>query len=160
MRVWVDADSCPKNVRDLLIKAAGKRRISMVFVADRLIPLPHSRYVAFRLVQTGTNRADAEIVKEAQPTDLVISRDIPLASRLVASGIRVIDDRGHVYCEENIGERLSMRNLMCGLREEGIQAERTYPAGPRELKAFADAFDREITRLSKSVLCQNRAKTQ
>lgn len=150
MRVWVDADSCPKDVRDLLIKAAGKRKLSMVFVADRPVALPETRNIEFRLVETGINSADGEIAGDARAGDLVITRDIPLAARLVKAGVRAIDDRGFVFSEKNIGERLSMRNLMYGLREAGIQAERAKPAGRQDLKAFADAFDREITRLLKA----------
>jgi len=147
MTCWVDADSCPRNIRELLIKAAGKRKIRMVFIADRRILLPESPYLVFRLVETGADQADREIVREAQKGDLVITRDIPLAARIVRSGVCAIDDRGFVFSEENIGERLSMRNLMYELREGGIQAERTKPPGKKELKAFADAFDREVTRL-------------
>jgi len=149
MTVWVDADSCPRNVRALLVKAAGKRKICMVFVADRPIPLPASQHISFRLAETGADSVDTEITARVRAGDLVITRDIPLAARLVESGAGAIDDRGFVFSEKNIGERLSMRNLMYGLREGGVQAERTRPAGRRELKAFADSFDREVTRLLK-----------
>jgi uncharacterized protein len=149
MTVWVDADSCPKPVRDLLIKAADRRMLHMVFVADRKLPLPSSPYIASRIVETGTDHADLEVVAAAKEGDLVITRDIPFAAVLVKSGIKAIDDRGYVFSDDNIGERLSMRNLMYGLREGGIQAERARPASPRDLKAFADAFDREVTKLLK-----------
>ncbi len=149
MTVWVDADSCPINVRKIVIKASMKRKIPTVFVADRRIPLPASPHIDFREVEPGVDRADAEIIEHAQPGDLVITRDIPLAANLVKSGVSAIDDRGYVFTESNIGDRLSMRNLMYDLREAGVQAERTRPPGQRELKAFADSFDREITRLIK-----------
>lgn len=150
MTIWVDADSCPKAVRDLLIRASGKRMLQMVFVADRRLPLPGSPYITSLIVETGTDRADMEVAAGASVGDLVITRDIPLAARLVKAGITAIDDRGFVFSEENIGERLSVRNLMYELREGGIQPERTKPAAPKDLKAFADAFDREVTRLLKS----------
>lgn len=150
MTIWVDADSCPKPVRELLIRAADRRLLQMVFVADRKLPLPQSPYIFSRVVETGTDHADMEVVAEAKPGDLVITRDIPLAARLVKSGISAIDDRGFVFSEDNIGERLSVRNLMYDLREGGIQPERTKPASQKDLKAFADAFDREVTRLLKS----------
>ncbi len=149
MIVWIDADSCPKNIRDLLVKAADNRKIPMVFVADRPLPLPSSSYISFRQVETGADSVDSEIEDHVQPGDLVITRDIPLAARLVRSGSSAIDDRGFVFSGENVGARLSMRNLMYDLREGGMQPERTRPAGTRELKAFADAFDREVTRLLK-----------
>jgi uncharacterized protein YaiI (UPF0178 family) len=149
MTVWVDADSCPRNTRELLIRTAEKRNLSMIFVADRHLSLPEKPNITFRLVEKGPDQADGEIIGGALAGDLVITRDIPLAARLVRSGIAVIDDRGFVFSESNIGDRLSMRNLMYELREGGIQPERTKPPGPRELKAFADALDREITRLIK-----------
>ena len=150
MTVWVDGDSCPKPVRDLLIKAAERRKLHMVFVADRKLPLPPSAFIDFQVVESGTDRADSIVVDNAAAGDLVITRDIPLAAKVVDSGITAIDDRGFVFTDDNIGERLSMRNLMYDLREGGIQAERARPAGPRDLKTFADAFDREVTRLLKS----------
>lgn len=149
MTVWVDADSCPIHVRKIVIKAAMNRKVPTVFVADRRIPLPTSPYINFREVEPGADSADAEIIEHAQAQDLVITRDIPLAANLVRSGVRAIDDRGSVFTENNIGDRLSMRNLMYELREGGVQAERTRPPGQRELKAFADSFDREVTRLLK-----------
>jgi len=149
MTIWVDGDSCPKPVRDLLIRAANRRKLFTVFVADRKLPLPSSEYISSRVVETGADRADLEVAGEAKPGDLVITRDIPLAAGLVKSGITAIDDRGFVFSEENIGERLSVRSLMYDLREGGVQAERTRPASQRDLKTFADSFDREITKLLK-----------
>ena len=87
------------------------------------------------------------IAGRVKAMDLVITRDIPLAEQLVKSGVTAIDDRGYVFTQDNIGERISLRNLMYDLREEGIHHERTKPADKRDLKAFADAFDREITKL-------------
>jgi uncharacterized protein len=148
--VWVDADSCPKVAREILTRAAQKRRIPMVFVADRRIPLPDSRYISEIIVESDTDSADREIVKGATTEDLVITRDIPLASELVRSGVSAIDDRGAVFDADNIGVRLSMRNFMYELRESGIHAERTRPATKRDVAAFANALDRELTRLLRS----------
>jgi uncharacterized protein len=148
--VWVDADSCPKVAREILTRAAQKRRIPMVFVADRRIPLPDSRYISEIVVESDTDSADREIVKGATTEDLVITRDIPLASELVKGGVSAIDDRGAVFDANNIGVRLSMRNFMYELRESGIHAERTRPATKRDVAAFANALDRELTRLLRS----------
>ena len=150
MTVWVDADSCPKVAREILTRAAQKRRIPMVFVADRRIPLPDSRYIREIIVEPDTDSADREIVKGATSKDLVVTRDIPLASELVKGGVSAIDDRGAVFDQDNIGVRLSMRNFMYELRESGIHAERTRPATKRDVAAFANALDRELTRLLKT----------
>ncbi len=121
----------------------------MVFVADRRIPLPESKYIQSIIVEPDTDSADREIVRGATKMDLVITRDIPLASVLVKGGVSAIDDRGAVFGADNIGARLSMRNFMYELRESGIQAERTRPATSRDVAAFANALDRELTRLLK-----------
>jgi uncharacterized protein YaiI (UPF0178 family) len=83
----------------------------------------------------------------ARPGDLVITRDIPLARRLVDVSILVMDDRGQVYTAENIRERLSIRDFMVGLAENGLRSDRTAQYGKRELKAMADSLDRTLTRL-------------
>ncbi len=94
--------------------------------------------------------ADDYIVDHADSRDLVVTRDIPLAKRLVDKGIRVINDRGNVYTELNINERLSMRNLMLELFNNGITPEKTGQFGRKELQDFANALDREVTKLTKA----------
>jgi uncharacterized protein YaiI (UPF0178 family) len=91
--------------------------------------------------------ADNRIVALASSGDLVITRDIPLASRLVEAAIMVMDDRGRVYTRENIRERLSLRDFMVGLAENGLGKDRIASYGKRELKAFADSFDRVLAQL-------------
>jgi uncharacterized protein YaiI (UPF0178 family) len=91
--------------------------------------------------------ADNRIVALARSGDLVITRDIPLASRLVEAAIMVMDDRGRVYTRENIRERLSLRDFMVGLAENGLGKDRIASYGKRELKAFADSFDRVLAQL-------------
>jgi uncharacterized protein YaiI (UPF0178 family) len=95
----------------------------------------------------GEGSADNRIVELARPGDLVITRDIPLAQRLVDAFVLVMDDRGQIYTRENIGERLSIRNFMVGLAESGLRGERTASYGSKDLKALADSLDRVLTRL-------------
>ena len=103
--------------------------------------------LASRLVEAQVSVIDDRIVELAEPGDLAITRDIPLASRLVEAQVSVIDDRGRLYSKENIRERLSLRDFMVGLAEHGLGPERIASYGKRELKAFADGFDRELQRL-------------
>jgi uncharacterized protein YaiI (UPF0178 family) len=86
-------------------------------------------------------------VELAEQGDLVLTRDIPLASRLVEASVMVMDDRGGTYTRENIRERLSLRDFIVGLAENGLGADRSPSYGKKELKAFADSFDRILTRL-------------
>ena len=95
----------------------------------------------------GADAADDRLVELAEPGDLAICRDIPLAKRLLEKGAAVIDDRGRIFTRENIGELLSMRNFMVGLAENGLGMERSANYGKREFKSFADSLDRLLTKL-------------
>lgn len=147
MTIWVDADSCPVPVRELICRAGKRLSLPVVYVANRDIPRPDDHPVTMILADSSPDAADDHIVAHASQGDLVITRDIPLANRLVDNNIRVINDRGIVYTSENVSERLSMRNFMLELYSNGLSPERTGQFGKRELNAFANALDREITRL-------------
>ena len=147
MQIWVDADACPGVVRDIIIRAAVKKKIVAVFVANKKLMLPESECVQLIVVSEGPDVADAHIVSNAVISDLVISQDIPLAYALVTKGITVIDPRGKVHTEDNIGDRLSVRDLMTGLRESGEIRGGPQQFGEKEKQAFASSFDRELTRL-------------
>ena len=149
MIIWIDADSCPRQVRDLICKTGIRLNLTVNFVANRPIPMNESVLFHMILADSSPDAADDYIVEHAESGDLVITRDIPLAKRLVDRGIRVINDRGNVYTEININERLSMRNLMLDLYNNGIYPEKTGQFGKKELQEFANALDREITKLGK-----------
>lgn len=149
MTLWVDADSCPRQVRDLVLKTGCRRKLPVRFVANRPIPAPTEYPFEMTVADTTPDAADDYIVEHAEALDLVITRDIPLAKRLVDAHVAVINDRGNVYTETNINERLAMRNLMLELFNNGITPEKTGSFGKKEIQDFANALDREITRLSK-----------
>lgn len=149
MTIWVDADSCPRQVRDLACKRGALHANRVVFVANRDIPREGFPDVEMVIADATPDAADDYIVEHAERHDLAITRDIPLASRLVDRGISVINDRGTTYTESNIRERLSMRNFMMDLYNNGYMPEKTGQFGAREVRDFANALDREITRLAK-----------
>ncbi|HCM25272.1 MAG: YaiI/YqxD family protein [Treponema sp. GWB1_62_6] len=149
MMIWVDADSCPRIVRDVVVRAARRTGIPAIFVANRPLPGLGGGPVSFELCPKTDGAADDHIVLKAKPGDLVVTRDVPLAARLVESGVIAVNDRGTVYTSENIRERLSVRDLIVGLANDGIMTERSREYGNKELKAFADGFDRELRRLAK-----------
>ncbi len=150
MRIWVDADSCPRQVREIIARAAVRRRIETLFVANRALPDAGGASISFVRVGKAEGEADAYIVDHALPPDLVVTRDIPLATALVEGGLRVLNDRGELYTAENVRERLSVRDFMYELRSSGLTPERTGRFGGRETKAFADAFDRELAKAAKA----------
>lgn len=150
MKLWVDADSCPKQVRDLVLRTGYRRRMPVHFVANRPIPGPSEYQYEMTIADATPDAADDYIVEHVLEGDLVISRDIPLAKRLVDRGVTVLNDRGTVYTERNIGERLATRNLMLELYNSGFTPEKTGTFGKKEMQEFANALDREITRITRS----------
>jgi uncharacterized protein YaiI (UPF0178 family) len=149
MRIYVDADSCPRQARELVLRSSIRTKVPAVFAANRPIPGISGDNITMEICPPGEGSADNRIVELAGPGDLAVTRDIPLAERLITAGVLVLDDRGRIYTAENIRERRSLRDFMVGLAENGLGAERWPNYGKKELKAFADSFDKELTRLAK-----------
>lgn len=150
MKIWVDADAFPTAVKDVVVKAAHKLGVATVFVANKATMVPESVHISTVLVSAGSDVADQYICEHAEQGDLAITHDILMASKLVAKGVVVIDPRGDCYTEENIAERVSIRDLMHGLRSAGEIGGGPGQFGDKEKRKFANAFNREITRLLKS----------
>ena len=149
--VWVDADACPREARELLYRVAVRRALPVILVANTYMTIPELENVTFQLVPGDFNAADDYIVEHSAKSDLAITGDIPLASRLIERGVLVMNTRGEELTPASIGERLAMRNLMEGLRSAGIQT-----GGPKEfdradLQRFANALDRVLTRRLKDL---------
>ena len=149
MTLWVDADACPGTIKELIIRTATRLKIPAIFVANKYIRIPESIYVSSRRVETDPEAVDAHITKSAQAGDVVVTQDIPLASALVPGGVIVISTRGDLLTQENIGERLSVRNLMQDLREAGGITPGPKEFSQKDRQRFADTLDRVLTRLSK-----------
>ncbi|MHB9291482.1 hypothetical protein Holit_00559 [Hollandina sp. SP2] len=147
MKILVDADSCPRPVREAVVRAARRTGIEAVFAANRRIPGIAGDKAVMELCPVGEGTADDRMVELARAGDLAVTRDIPLACRLVEGSIRVIDDRGRVYTQENLREYRSLRDFMFGLAKNGLIGERSRTYGKREIKAFADSFDRLLSQL-------------
>ena len=142
MHIWVDADACPAVIKDILYRAAERRKLRLTLVANKLLRVPASPYIRAVQVPRGIDVADSHIVGEIAAGDLVVTADIPLAADVVAKGAHALNPRGELYSAENIQERLALRNYLDELRGAG---ERT--GGPAALdnadrKRFADQLDR------------------
>jgi uncharacterized protein len=146
MQIWVDADGCPGEVKDLLYRAATRRKMLVTLVANQPLRTPVSPFINSVRVGEGTNVADRYIVGVVAPGDLVITADIPLAADVVAKGGQALDPRGELYTEANVGQRLASRNLLDGLRGEGLITGGPANFGPRERQAFANNLDRWLTK--------------
>jgi uncharacterized protein len=146
MTIWVDADACPQPVREILFRAAERVGIPVTLVANRPVPTPPSRYVRSIRVSSGFDVADNEIVRSLAPGDLVVTADIPLAAQVIARGGQALDPRGALYTDQNVRERLNLRDFMDTLRSSGVRTGGPAAFGPRERQAFANALDSWLAR--------------
>jgi uncharacterized protein YaiI (UPF0178 family) len=146
VKIFVDADACPAAVKEMVIRAAERLAVRAVFVANKDLRLPPSRQVSAVRVAMGLDVADGYIARAVEAGDLAVTADIPLAAALVARGAVVLDLRGTVYTEENVGEALALRNFHRDLREEGVMGGGPSGFGPRQARDFAGAFDRELSK--------------
>ena len=150
MRIWIDGDGCPKSIRKIIIKAGERRKIPVIFISDRSLPELKRSWGELVLVESGDQAVDRYLTQVVKKDDLVITKDIPLAADCIEKGALVMDDRGNLYTEDNIGERLSTRNFLSRLRESGVGTSTgSFEYGKREVKAFSDLLDRTLTRLSR-----------
>jgi uncharacterized protein YaiI (UPF0178 family) len=148
MRVWIDADAAPREVKEIVFKTAKRLSVEAVLVANQWLTAPPGNpFVTVVRVDGGMDIADRHIAEQAEPGDLAVTADIPLAARLVEKQVLVIDPRGEEYTEENIGDRLAVRDLMDGLRGAGmLDPGGPRPYSPKDRQAFSATLDRVLTR--------------
>jgi uncharacterized protein len=146
MQIWVDADGCPGEIKELLFRAAKRCKILVTLVANQPLHVPRSPFITSICVPQGANVADRHIVGLVEPGDLVISADIPLAADVVAKGGQTLDPRGELYTDANVGERLASRNLLDGLRGEGLIMGGPANISPRNRQEFANQLDRWLAK--------------
>ena len=141
MQIWVDADACPKAVKDVLYRVANRTKTLTTLVANQFLQTPPSRYITSLQVKSGFDVADNEIVKRLKPDDLVITSDIPLAYEAIEKGGHAINPRGERYTRENIKDRLTRRDVMDTLRASGIDTGGPAALNSRDIQAFANQLD-------------------
>jgi len=146
MQIFIDGDACPAAIKEILYRAAERRGIPLVLVANQKIAIPESDYISGIVVDAGPDIADYRIVELAEKGDLVISADIPLADRVIGKGAYVIDPRGDIFTAENIKERLAVRDLMADLRNGGMETGGPPAFSQKDRKAFADQLDRFLAK--------------
>jgi hypothetical protein len=150
MRLWVDADATPRDVKEIVQRVAHRLEIETVFVANQRMATPPSNpFVTAVRVDGGPDAADQYIVEHAVAGDVAITADIPLAAILVPLGILVVDPRGEQYSADNIGERLAIRDFMDGVRGAGVETGGARPYAATDKQRFANALDRILTRLAR-----------
>ncbi|MGA1195244.1 MAG: YaiI/YqxD family protein, partial [Candidatus Latescibacterota bacterium] len=149
MKIWLDADGCPNDVKDCVFKASTRTETAVILVADRWVKLPPHPHLQMIVVNSGFNAADDYIADNAVPGDLVVTDDIPLAHRCVSKEVTTLSRRGQEFNSANIGERLATRDLMEGLRNSGMITGGPAAYSANDKKKFAETFDRLLTQLKK-----------
>ena len=149
MHIWVDADACPVVIKDILFRAAQRWQVPVTLVANQPLSTPPSPLIRAVQVPRGFDVADAHIVERAEPGDLVITADIPLAADVLAKGAMALNPRGERYPPETIRERLAVRDMMEELRASGIDTGGPSSFSQADRKAFANQLDTLLARLNK-----------
>ena len=147
MKLWLDADAAPVAVKEICYRASDRLKVETVLVANMRLQLPLGyAFLSSVRVDASADAADRYIAEQSEAGDVAVTQDIPLAALLVPKGVLTIDPRGEVFTAESVGERLSVRNFMEGLRSTGVDTGGHSAYGPREKQAFANALDRALTR--------------
>ena len=146
MKIWVDADACPAVVKDILYRAANRTQTPLTLIANRMLRVPPSPWIRALQVPAGFDVADRRIAEEANPGDLVVTADIPLAAHVVAKGALALDPRGELLDADTIQERLTMRNFMEELRSSGVDTGGPAAFSTADARAFAQRLDAFLAR--------------
>ena len=149
MKIWVDADACPGEIKELLYRAAKRTSTQVTLVANQPLHTPRLEFTDSLLAPAGANAADRRILELLEAGDLVITADIPLAAEVVAQGGEALDPRGQLYTNTNVGERLAMRNLLDELRADGQVTGGPANFNAKDRQEFANQLDRWLTKAKK-----------
>ncbi len=146
MQIWVDADACPRVIKDILYRAAERKKVKLTLVANQPLQTPTSPFISSMVVGSGFDVADDKIVELMQTGDLVITADIPLAAAAIEKNGHALNPRGEFYTEDNIKERLAVRNMLDELRGCGIETGGPSAFSSCDKQAFANQLDRFLAK--------------
>ena len=147
--IWVDADACPRVIKEILYRAAVRVEMPLILVANQPLQVPPSPWIRTQQVSQGFDVADDHIVSRVAEKDLVVTADIPLAAELIDKGAQVISPRGERFTANNIRQRLNMRDFMDTMRSSGEITGGPPALGPRDRQAFANALDQILARCAR-----------
>jgi uncharacterized protein YaiI (UPF0178 family) len=141
MHIWVDADACPKVIKEILFRAATRTETALILVSNHELSAPPSPFISKMQVPQGFDVADKKIIENIQAGDLVITADIPLADAVINKEGIALNPRGERYSKSNIKERLALRNFSTDLRSTGVRTGGPATLSKREIHHFANALD-------------------
>ena len=150
MIIWIDADACPRPIKQIVYRASERLGIAIRLVANVEMRKPDSPLVSVIKVEAGFDVADKYITQNVSPDDIVITADIPLAADVVLAGAIAIDPRGKIYSKETIGDILPMRNLLMEMRDSGMNMGGPPPFNPNNSRDFAASLDRLLSQRLRS----------
>lgn len=150
MQIWIDADACPKVVKDIVLRASERLKLPVILVANQYLPKPPSPHVRTVQVEAGFDMADNYIVRESAPGDVVITADIPLAAELVDKKVHALNPRGELYTAENVRQRLNMRDFFETMRSSGLQSGGPPPLSASDRMRFGNALDKLLAQASRA----------
>jgi len=146
MHIWVDADACPKVIKEMLFRLAERTGVELTLVANQRLTVPRRANIHSLQVAAGLDGADKEIIKRMAVGDVVITADIPLAAEAIAKKGVALNPRGELYTAENIRSILSLRDFMEGLRASGVETGGPASLSQSDRQAFANQLDRLLTK--------------
>jgi len=147
--IYVDSDACP--VKQEVCRVAKRCRINVIFVSNSPMRIPDQEGVKLVVVDGQLDAADDFIAEHVTNDDIVVTADIPLASRCVKSGAQVIGPTGRIYSTANIGEALATRNLLSELREAGSVTGGPPPFQKRDRSRFLQSLDQIVQSIKRTL---------
>jgi uncharacterized protein YaiI (UPF0178 family) len=145
MNIWIDGDACPKVIKQIIFRAAVKRQVVVIIVANHLVIIPPSPFIKRVQVEQGFDKADNYITSHLNAGDLVITADIILADEVVAKEAVALNPRGTLYTPNNIKQTLTMRHMNESLRESGLIRGGIDSLNTKEVQHFSNHLDKIIT---------------
>jgi len=142
MKLYIDGDALPNILKPILLRAIDKKDIETYVVSNKKISIGNSKNIHYIIVATGADEADNKIIELLEPSDLVITADIPLADRTITKNAHAIDHRGELYSVDNIKQYLAMRNLMQSIRDSGEMTKGPAPFSQKDAQKFANQLNR------------------
>ncbi len=147
--IWIDADACPKAIKEIVFRTSKRLQVNIVLVANQSMRIPSSDLIEIIMVPHGADIADNKIVELVKPGDIAITGDVPLAARVVEKGGLAIGTRGELFDHDSVHGRLASRNLMEQFRSAGMETSGPRPLNSKDIQAFANQLDRIVTRILK-----------
>ncbi len=146
MPIWVDADACPRVIKDILFRAASRTGVELTLVANQPLPTPPAPNIRALQVSSGFDEADNHIAEAVSAGDLVITADIPLAAEVIEKGALALNPRGEMYTADTIRSRLNMRDFMDTMRASGVELSTTPALNQQDRQRFANSLDRWLAK--------------